>query len=136
MPRVRKVPPPAVQMQPGSNTQLPSAPTGMPYGERGASIAAQEQLPIGTGSDMGPADPMERMAQMAPDFDSVPNINDPTDFPDEPITAGLSLGPGPGPGSVGPATAGRVTSTLDQVALLSGDPKLRALAEIARAQGI
>lgn len=29
--------------------------------------------------------------------DDTPGLTDPTQFPEEPITAGLSLGPGPGP---------------------------------------
>jgi len=34
--------------------------------------------------------------------DQVPNIYDPTNRPNEPVTAGLSLGPGPGPEALGP----------------------------------
>jgi hypothetical protein len=34
---------------------------------------------------------------MGPIPEDVPNLFDPTAFPDEPITAGLTQGPGPGP---------------------------------------
>ena len=35
--------------------------------------------------------------------DSIPNLEEPTQFPDEPVTAGLPFGPGPGSVSVAPA---------------------------------
>lgn len=129
MPRKRLVQ--RSDMEPGTNQQLPAvAPTGMPYGEHQASIQAQQAMPVGTGD---PVDPMGAIAQLPPmDWDSVPNINDDTEFPDEPITAGLD----PALGTPGAPTAGRVTSALEQVALLSGDSKIRALAEMARAQGV
>ena len=34
--------------------------------------------------------------------DQVPNIGDPTAYPDQPVTAGLSMGAGPGPEAIGP----------------------------------
>lgn len=34
--------------------------------------------------------------------DQVPNLSDPTMRPQEPVTAGLSVGPGPGPEALGP----------------------------------
>jgi hypothetical protein len=52
------------------------------YDQQAASPAA--------GGIQAPAMPM-----VTPD-DS-PNLTDPTQYPDEPITAGLSIGPGPGP---------------------------------------
>lgn len=134
MPRTRK--PTYVEGGPGAPTQAPpnpmqapSAPTGMPYGEHQASIESQQQMPIPNG------DPFAQMAQMvqsgAVDFGSVPNIDDETDFPDEPITAGLPIGAGPGIESQVAPTAGRVQSTLELIADLTGDPEAMRLAQLA-----
>lgn len=38
--------------------------------------------------------------------DQVPNLSDPTMRPQEPVTAGLSVGPGPGPEALGPMPPG------------------------------
>lgn len=57
----------------------PTAQTGQPYGEAGAQLSAQSQMPIGP-----PPTP----------------ISAPTARPGEPVTSGLSLGPGPGPESI------------------------------------
>ena len=138
MPRVRKVPPPAVQMQPGSNQQLPaSAPTGMPYGERKATMDAQQQVPMGTGSTQPPPMAPADGAGLPPlDFGSIPDINAESEFPDEPITTGLPVGPGLGPEALVRPSAGRVANTLGMIADLTGDEQLIALAQAARMQGI
>lgn len=57
----------------------PTAAQGQAYGEAGAQLASQAQMP------MGPP-PV--------------SINAPTGNPGEPVTAGLSLGAGPGPESI------------------------------------
>lgn len=40
---------------------------------------------------------VEAPVSMGPSPDDSPGLSDPTMFPDEPITAGLSIGAGPGP---------------------------------------
>jgi hypothetical protein len=122
-------------MEPPPNMmQAPSAPTGMPYGEHQASIQAQEAVPVAGGG--APGDLMSRIASLPPvDFNSVPNINDPTMEPAEPITTGLPVGPGLGPEVLGPAAAGRVESTLRLIADVSGNPEMRRLADIAALRG-
>lgn len=62
-----------------ADTQPVRAPSGQPYGQRGAQEAAQQAIPL---------------PQVAP-------IDAPTARPDEPLTAGLSQGPGPGPEILG-----------------------------------
>jgi hypothetical protein len=44
--------------------------------------------------------------------DESPNLTDPTNRPGEPITAGLSSGPGPGPESMSPDTRAADTAKL------------------------
>lgn len=125
---------PGAPVEPPPNPmQAPSAPTGMPYGEHQASIEAQQAMPIPNG------DPFERMASMVQsgqlDFSSVPNIDDETEMPDEPITAGMPIGPGPGPGALLSPVAGKVQSTLELIADVTGSEQARRLAEIARMRG-
>lgn len=64
------------------------APRGQPYGVAGQQIAAQQQMPMA--APPAPAPPVA--------------LGAPTTRPDEPVQAGLSLGPGPGPESI-PAIA-------------------------------
>jgi hypothetical protein len=61
---------------------------GGPYGQQAELSRAQDAVPAGPAVTdplpfVGPGD--------------VPNLNDPTNRPDEPITAGMPFGPGPGP---------------------------------------
>lgn len=61
---------------------------GTQYGEEAALARSQDAVPA------GPA------VTTPPPFvgpDQVPNLNDPTNRPDEPVTAGMPFGPGPGP---------------------------------------
>lgn len=60
------------------------APRGQPYGAAGAQIASQQQVPMG--APPLPAPPIP--------------LNAPTALPDEPVQAGLSLGPGAGPEAI------------------------------------
>lgn len=63
----------------------PAAAKGQPYGEAGAQLASQAQIPL------------------APPTPPIP-LSAPSTRPNEPVQAGLSLGPGPGPDSI-PAIA-------------------------------
>lgn len=57
----------------------------------------------------------------------------PTQRPGEPITAGMSLGPGPGPEVT--RTGDRVARTYRLIADITGDPKFSQLADLAAARG-
>jgi hypothetical protein len=63
--------------------------TGQTYGQAGAQQAAQRAVPMAPPSSI-PA---------APASSSIP-LSAPTTRPNEPVTAGLSTGPGPGPSSL------------------------------------
>ena len=71
-----------------------SAPTGLPYGARGELVAAQQAVPMGPGPTAG--GPPSAPGGEAP-AQSVLPLGAPTQRPDEPVTAGLPIGPGPGP---------------------------------------
>lgn len=60
-------------------------------------------------------------------------LNRPTERPDEPLTAGLSQGPGPGPEVLSPGD--RATRTLRLLADYSDDPGLSELADLAQRMG-
>lgn len=133
MPRKRR--PTYAEQGPGApteappNMQAPSAPTGMPYGEHQNLIEAQQAMPLPNN------DPLQQIAAAVAggglDFNSTPNLDADSDFPDEPITAGLPMGPGPGPEVLGQVDAGRVQSTLELIADLTGDPRMSQLAQFA-----
>lgn len=86
-------------------TQAPMAATGQPYGAAGAQLKAQAAVPLpGNTPGTAPAAPPAGR----PDFASVlaaasgfasetGGLRGPSTRPDEPVTAGLSLGPGVGP---------------------------------------
>src|SRR5262245_27411868 len=123
MPRKAK-PPPQAPYKTGEagQGQAPAAPTGMPYGEHQAAIAAQQQVPLAGGMDVAPSAPPPtpdaggaalgnaQILQAASDhpFDPVDLTAPPSSA--EPLSAGLPIGPGPGP-SVRPTA--NVASALD-----------------------
>lgn len=78
-----------------------------------------------------PAAPPEGPPQVTPDM--TPTPTDPTMYPDEPVTAGLPIGPGPGPEAlVGPPPAPNQTVMLLRAVLArTDDPDVRRL--LARA---
>jgi hypothetical protein len=61
--------------------------TGQTYGQAGAQQAAQRAVPMAPPS----------ATPLAPPSSSAVPLNAPTARPNEPVTAGLSSGPGPGP---------------------------------------
>jgi hypothetical protein len=72
------------------------APTGLPYGDRKALEDAQRALPLPDISSEAPAPqtlPVPPPGVLGP-------LDRPTERPNEPLTAGLSIGEGPGPEAV------------------------------------
>lgn len=60
-------------------------------------------------------------------------LNQPTQRPDEPITAGLPIGAGAGPGAVGYPMATPVGRWMRELAQSTGDPRMQRLADRAGA---
>ena len=124
--------------------QAPQAPNSQAYGQRGDQIQAQQAMPLPQTDSLPPAqapaapsptDP-DLMA-MAQQFDpGITPLSAPTQRPDEPVTAGLSLGAGPGPDIFSsPARAQRSADMLDAIARSTGDEKMMQLAARIRSTG-
>lgn len=84
-------------------TQPAQAPKGQDYGERGKTMERQRIQPVAGAPTTPTASPtaspsgnplQQAMTGMEPG--SVPTLMDPSARPNEPVTAGLSSGPGPG----------------------------------------
>lgn len=69
---------------------------GQTYGEAGAELASQKAIPLPQRGHVPQGNPGQDM-QAAPEPGSVPSLSMGSALPDEPVTAGLRLGPGPGP---------------------------------------
>lgn len=106
MPRKRKTYP---TRTPAQNQQPPQVPTGRPYGERQQLQSAQQALPLGRSPSPSPAggpsqappaggggptggDDLEQRAMQELLQQRPLGIGDPTQRPEEPITAGISDG--------------------------------------------
>ena len=77
-------------------------PTGLAYGEAQKLQQAQAAVQLGQATPQAPpAGPQDRMAQAIQAAKSMPapegSLLAPSARPNEPLTAGLSVGPGPGP---------------------------------------
>lgn len=81
---------------------------GRRQGTPGKAYANRTDLTSQYGPGSAAAGGMEPSPQQQPlmpppvTADMVPNLADPTQRPNEPVTAGLSVGPGPGPEALGP----------------------------------
>lgn len=155
MPRARTPNPPGapagrypnrtdIAAQKASGTQPVRTATGQPYGNAGAQAAAQRAFPLpqpaetpspGAGAAVeripGTMTPAAAQAYTPPSF-GLSTL--PSQRPNEPVTAGISSGPGPGPD---PFAQGAFSGAalLAALAAARDDPELRALANLAEAQG-
>lgn len=108
--------------------QAVTVPTGLGYGERQALEASQSAMPL-------PGDPFQAaIAEANASPTELLSLLGPTARPDEPVTAGLPMGPGPGPEILG-GPSNRASDTLDELAAQTGDQALALLAMRARSRG-
>jgi len=110
---------------------------GRRQGTQGKAYANRTDLAVDYGSQGNPAaGGMQPVAQQAPFIgaDQVPNIGDPTAFPNEPVTTGLMGGPGDGPDAMPPmppSPTDPVRQILQALILSNPNPDLvRALARL------
>lgn len=132
--------------------QPAQAPNQQAYGVKNDQLQAQREMPLpqvdnkipsggaaavspGAPSGGAPA-PMDIM-QLAREYDpGITPLNAPTARPGEPVTAGLSLGPGPGPEIFqAPGRQARAADTLAMMARISGDDFYLQMAERIRQGG-
>lgn len=78
-------------------TQAVVAPPSRQYGERVASERAQRAAPL----PQAPPPPQPQQPGPVLSMPAPPPFDGPTQFPDQPVTAGLPVGPGPGPEVLG-----------------------------------
>ncbi len=109
-------------------TQAIAVASGQTYGNRQASEQSQRDMPL-------PGDPIANLMADTGTFDGTPtSLLAPTQRPDEPVTAGLTTGPGPGPEVLfGPST--KASDTFAYLAEQTGDSYFLQLAELSRRQG-
>ena len=96
-----------------ADTQPVAVPTGQTYGEAGRQQQAMSAIGI-------------------PDLEgmlgSMPGLTDPSQRPDEPLTAGMPMGPGPGPVGIPPKGKGGM-GLLRRMIAENPDPELFELLE-------
>lgn len=104
-------------------------PTGLAYGEHKKQAEARAAIPVPTA--VAPTSPSPATAVARP----VIPLTEPTQRPDEPLTAGLPVGPGPGP----EALVRPVQKVSELIATLSGGEMSGDLADLyafAQRQGL
>lgn len=113
------------QQMPAANMQA-SAPTTV-------APAPLMQQPGAAGTPPGLGSPAPTGPDLAALMGQMPvGLLNGTQRPNEPITAGLSTGPGPGRDALGMRATSPMRRMLDQLSLQSGDPYFRELADRAR----
>lgn len=141
--------------QSGVPGQAPASPVDVPYGEGERALESQRRMPVpdysataptagsapptaqptGGGSAL-PQPPVGSLDQalaaaqaMAPPSNL---LSQPSARPNEPLTAGLPIGPGPGPEAL--ASGDRAVRTLRMLADVTADASFSELAEMAARQ--
>lgn len=117
----------------GNRTDLYAAqpakvPTGLPYGEASQLQRSQQAAPLPAGLD-------QQALEAAQATTPPPPITAPSDRPEEPLTAGLTSGPGAGPEILGTQPG---MSPLDQLRGLYGAhpaPEIAAIIAYAESRG-
>ncbi|MGL4297491.1 MAG: hypothetical protein ACRCW4_00260 [Candidatus Neomicrothrix subdominans] len=134
--------------------QAPKAVQGQPYGEAGDQLAAQRAIPLpnqgstptpslGSGpTSPAPGQPTPQgqpdLLALAAALEPGPILTDPTQRPDEPVTAGLPVGPGAGPEAIASFFQIKRNAAADQLEMLAnftGDPAMQRMAQLARMRG-
>jgi len=134
----------------GQEAQPVAVPRGTTYGQGERDMESQRRTPLpdyaasgsqavpnpGPTTSGGPGSPappsedrlaaaVQAASQMAPPQ----QLNAPTRRPNEPLTAGMSMGPGPGPEIL--ASGDQVVRTFQTLASITADPSFQRLAELA-----
>lgn len=127
----------------GGPAQVLSAPSNLPYGEKAQLLNQQRTQPM-AGTTPMPNTPVQpgggapQQAPQLPQFSGAP-LSAPTERPNEPITAGVNIGPGPNsvnlPTQPNPAQGtGAMTSLLQKYASTDATGILGQLMQAAAAR--
>lgn len=109
---------------------------GLPYGQEKQLTAAAGAANANADTTAAPtSDPLAGIRSFL-EREAPGDLLADTEYPDEPGTAGLAIGPGPGPEVLGRVRVPRVTRLLDALAATEANPVLASLAEEAAARRI
>lgn len=138
----------------GAPAQAPAPVVDGTYGDGERALEAQRRMPTpdysaqagpvpggpgpvspggGPGQALSPTDRMTQAMQLMARMSPPRSLEAPSERPDQPLTAGLNLGPGPGPEILRPGD--RATQSLRVLADFSDDPGLEELADLAERMG-
>lgn len=84
---------------PGTPIGPSNLPKGQPYGQATQQAQALRAVPVAPSNPSSGTSVPAQPAQLGPG--DVPGLGDPTANPNEPVTAGLPIGPGAGPEALG-----------------------------------
>lgn len=127
----------------GGPAQVISAAPNQAYGEAGQQRLAQRLAPMGAAEPMPAAaspTPDQQQAMRLPAFNGAA-LTAPTERPNEPITAGVDIGPGPGPEILnlpngGPQGTGQMTALLQRLSSTDVTGALAPLLTAASARNV
>lgn len=114
-------------------------PTNNGYGEDNQLVAAAQAANAAGDVSAGNAEAVSSpwaAAEAEAARHNPSSLLDDTEFPDEPVTTGLDVGPGRGPEALGVPTVSRVARTLDVLANATGNPVLASLAGEAASRNL
>lgn len=124
MPRTRKT-----NGRPTDYTAQPiQTPTGQPYGQATKLANAQKAVPL-PNAETDVRQQVQQVAQEWDPFSGVTPMSAPSEHIQEPVTAGLSSGPGAGPEVLRRMASTGISDTLRLLAQASEDPILSQLAD-------
>lgn len=93
------------------------------YGDEQALLDSTAEVPMGGPQPMVP-------------IEDVPNLSDPSQHPEEPLTAGLMTGPGAGPEALGPmGEVDPVRQALQAMLLVAPNNDIQRLIDMLDIQG-
>ena len=115
--------------QSGNATQAAKYVPGLPYGEGQALMQTQQAAPLAAAPSIEQSSMPSGLASAAAS-QPVIGLNEPSARPNEPVTAGASMGAGPGMEALGPSAAESFTKQLieDNQRLVQYLPSLEQMA--------
>jgi len=143
MPRKRRNPnplPKANRVDLNQSKAPTAVPTGLPYGQAGQLERQMAAAPLAQAGQPGGFDAVMAAAASHPGGEGLVGLDAPSTRPQQPVTAGLSIGAGPGPEVLGrmapPAGRPRLAPLLTQMGDDTDNPRIQYLGYLARQIGL